>query len=214
MHLPHFLSQIPQLTANFDPRTAAFLYVLCAIGELGASVPYILESVWLLAGYQLGAGVLSPLHLGGFWLAAQAGRQTGTMALYFITRLSSSPLARLYQKITSSRFWPKTPSNNNVLKRINLTSSFSLAYGRLVGLRFPLTIMLALKKKPVPALTGVLLSSLVWDGIYITLGATVGRTMALKPAEMLLASLAALTLVYLVVFLVRRLFKRVQPASH
>jgi membrane-associated protein len=214
MNLPHFLSQIPQLTASFDPRTAAFLYAICAIGELGVSVPYILESVWLLAGYQLGAGVLSPVHLVGFWLAAQAGRQTGTMALYFITRLSSSPLARLYRKITSSRFWPKTPLNNNVLKRINLSSSFSLAYGRLVGLRFPLTIMLALQKKLAPVLTGVLLSSLVWDGIYITLGATVGRTAVLKPAEMLLASIATLTLLYLVMFLARRLFKRAQPASH
>jgi membrane-associated protein len=213
MNLEHFLSQIPQLTANLDPRTAVFLFVICAMGELVASIPYILESIWLLAGYQLGAGVLSPLQLIGLWLAAQSGRQTGTLALYFTIRLGSSPLARLYRKITTSKFWPRVTSNNKLLSRIRLTSPFSLAYGRLLGLRFPLTIMLALKKKLAAAMTGVLLSSLVWDSIYITLGATVGRTAALKPVQMLLASIAGLTLLYLVVFIVRRLFKRPQPAN-
>lgn len=213
MNLEHFLSQIPQLTANFDPRTAVFLFVICAMGEFVASVPYILESIWLLAGYQLGAGVLSPLPLIGLWLAAQSGRQTGTLALYFTIRLGSSPLARFYRKITTSRFWPRVTSNNKLLSRIHLTSPFSLAYGRLIGLRFPLTIMLALRKKLAAAMTGVLLSSLVWDSIYITLGATVGRTAALKPVQMLLASIAGLTLLYLVVFIVRRLFKRPQPAN-
>jgi len=213
MHLEHFLSQILQLTANFDPRTAAFLFVICMMGEFVVSVPYVLESMWLLAGYQLGAGVLSPLELIGLWLAAQCGRQTGTLALYFIIRVGSSPMAGLYHKITNLRFWPKVRPNNKLLSRINLTSPFSLAYGRLLGLRFPLTIMLALKKKLPAAMAGVLLSSVVWDAIYLTLGATVGRTAALKPIQLLLVSIGGLTLLYLLVFIVRRLFKRLQPAN-
>jgi membrane-associated protein len=212
MNLEHFLSQVLQLTANFDPRTAAFLFLICAIGELGPSIPYVLESIWLLAGYQLGAGVLSPVHLLGLWLAAQAGRQTGSLALYSIARLGSSPLARLYQKVASSRFWPKVSVNNKVFRRINLTSPFSVGYGRLVGLRFPLTIMLAFKKKLAAALLGVLVSSVVWDAVYIILGATVGRSAVLKPFQMLLASICLLTLVYLLVFIIRRLLRRSQPA--
>ncbi len=212
MNLEHFLSQILQLTANFDPRTAAFLFLICAIGEFGLSVPYVLESVWLLAGYQLGSSVLSPIHLVGLWLVAQCGRQAGALGLYSVARVGSTPLARLYKKCTSSRFWPKVPVNTKVFNRINLTSPFSIGYGRLLGLRIPLTIMLAFKKKLAAALLGVLLSSLVWDAIYITLGATVGRTAVLKPAQMLPASIAGLTLLYLVGFIVRRLVKRTQPA--
>ena len=211
--MEHFLSQVLQLTANFDPRTAAFLFLLCAIGELGLSVPYILESVWLLAGYQLGTGALSPMHLIGLWLAAQCGRQVGAIALYSIVRMGSSPLARLYRKCTSSRFWPKVPVNAKVFSRINFTSPFAVGYGRLLGLRLPLTIVLAFKKKLATAMLGVLLSSVVFDAIYITLGATVGRTTALKPVQMLLVSIAGLTLLYLVVFIVRRLLRHSQPAS-
>ncbi len=133
--------------------------------------------------------------------------------MYSVVRLSSSPLARLYKKCTSSRFWPKVPVNTRLFSRINLTSPFSIGYGRLVGLRLPLTIMLAFKKKLTAALLGVLLSSLVWDAIYIILGATVGRTAVLKPVQMLLASIAGLTLLYLVVFIARRLWRRSKPAS-
>jgi membrane protein DedA with SNARE-associated domain len=211
--LEHFLSQVLQLTANFNPRTAAFLFLLCAIGEIGMGIPYVLESIWLLAGYQLGNGVLSPLQLLGLWLAVLAGRQTGSLALYSIARLGSSPLARLYNKFTSSRFWPKTKVNTKAFSRINFTSPFSIAYGRLIGLRFPLIFMLAYKKKLAAAMLGVLLSSVVWDAVYITLGATVGRTTTLKPIQMLLVSIAGLTLIYLVVFIVRRLLKRSKPES-
>jgi membrane protein DedA with SNARE-associated domain len=218
MNLEQFLSQVLQLTANFDPRTAAFLFLLCAIGEIGMGIPYVLESVWLLAGYQLGRYLLgmeglSPVQLVGLWLAALAGRQTGSLALYSIARLSSSPLARLYQKCTSSRFWPKTKINTKAFSRINFTSPFSIAYGRLIGLRFPLIFMLAYKKKLAAAMLGVLLSSVIWDAIYITLGATVGRTTALKPVQMLLVSIAGLTLLYLIVFIVRRLLRRSKPTS-
>jgi membrane protein DedA with SNARE-associated domain len=157
--------------------------------------------------------VLSPVHLIGLWLAAQLGRQVGSLGLYSVARLGSSPLARLYNKFTSSRVWPKTRVNNKMFSRINFTSPFSIGYGRLVGLRLPLTIMLAFKKKLAPAILGVLLSSVVWDAIYIILGATVGRTTALKPVQMLLASIAGLTLLYLVVFILRRLLRRSQPAS-
>jgi membrane protein DedA with SNARE-associated domain len=159
-------------------------------------------------GYQFGTGAISAIHLTGLWLAALLGRQTGSLALYGIARLSSSPVTRLYQKLINSRFWPKAPVNNKFFNRVNLLSPFSVGYGRLIGLRFPLTIMLAYKKKLGAAMLGVLLSSVVWDAVYIILGATVGRTTALKPVQMLVVSIAGLTLLYLVVFVVRHVLKR------
>jgi membrane-associated protein len=213
LNLEHILSPMLHLTASFDLRTAGFLFLLCAIGEFGFSLPYVLESVWLLAGYQMGAGVLSPLHLLGLWFAAQCGRQVGAMALYSVARLGSTPLSKLYDRLKNSRFWPRMKVSEKLTGRIHLTSPFSIAYGRLLGLRIPLTMMLAFKKKFATALTAVLFSSLVWDGIYIILGATVGRTAILKPVQMLLASVAALTLLYLVTIAVRLLFKKPQPAG-
>lgn len=213
MSLGDVVAQFLQLTASLDPRTAAFLFIICAIGEFGMSIPYVLESVWLLMGYQLGAGVLSPVHLLGLFLASQCGRQIGSIGLYNVARLGATPLTRLYYKYRSSRFWPKVPLNSRVVNRINFTSPFSVAYGRLFGLRIPVTITLAIKKSLATLQVGVLLSSIVWDGIYIALGATVGRTTALKPVQMLLASVVGLTLLYLVTYVARRFLRRPQPES-
>jgi len=73
--------------------------------------------------------------------------------------------------------------------------------------------MLAFKKKLGAAMLGVLLSSVAWDAVYIILGATVGRTTALNPTQMLLVSIGGLTLLYLIVFIVRRVLKRSKPAG-
>ena len=61
MNLAYALQQIVAFTATLDPRMAALLFIICAIGEFGISIPYVLESVWLLVGYQLGASMVSPL---------------------------------------------------------------------------------------------------------------------------------------------------------
>jgi membrane-associated protein len=191
---------------------AALLFIICTIGEFGISIPYVLESIWLLVGYQLGAGVLSPLHLVGLWLAAQCGRQAGSMALYHVAKFGTTPLVRFYNKQRLSRFTSKL-ANSKVLSRINLASPFSVAFGRLFGMRIPLTLTLAVKKRQRMLSMGVLLSSVVWDTIYISLGIAVGTTTAIKPVHMFLASAAGLTLIYLITFLVRRLIRRLHPAS-
>jgi membrane-associated protein len=191
---------------------AALLFIICTIGEFGISIPYVLESIWLLVGYQLGAGVLSPLHLVGLWLAAQCGRQLGSMALYHVGRFGSMPLVRFYNKQRLSRFTSKL-ANSKVLSRINLASPFSVAFGRLFWMRIPLTLTLAVKKSLRMLSMGVLLSSVVWDTIYISLGIGVGTTAAIKPIQMLFASVTGLTLIYLVTFIVRRLKKHFQPAG-
>jgi len=213
MSLENALTQILQLTTTLDPRMAALLFIICTIGEFGISIPYVLESIWLLVGYQLGAGVLSPLHLVGLWLAAQCGRQAGSMALYHVAKFGTTPLVRFYHKQRGSRFFPKVTVNSKILNRINLSSPFSVAFGRLFGMRIPLTLTLAVKKRQRMLSMGVLLSSVVWDTIYISLGIAVGTTTAIKPVHMFLASAAGLTLIYLITFLVRRLIRRLHPAS-
>jgi membrane protein DedA with SNARE-associated domain len=210
MNLSNAVAQILALTSTLNLKIAALVFIVCAIGEVSIGIPYVLESMWLLAGYQLGAGVLSPLDLGGLWLAAQCGRQAGSFALYGAARVGTMPMAKLLRRCQSWRFWPKRSVNRKLLDRINLMSPFSVAYGRLFGLRVPMTIALAAKKRVAPLPVGVLLGSLVWDAAYIALGATVGKVAVLKPAEMFLATFAGLTLLYLVVLAVRRLLRRRQ----
>jgi membrane-associated protein len=213
MSLENALAQIVGFTATLDPRMAALLFVLCAIGELGGSIPYVLESIWLLVGYQLGAGVLSPFHMGALWLAAQCGRQVGAMALYRVGRFGTPSLVRLYHRLHLTRFFSRVTAKSGFFNRLNLASPFSVAYGRLFGMRIPVVLALAVKKKPGMLSMGVLLSSIIWDAVYVSLGIIFGSATAIKPVYMFLASLAGLTVIYLVTFLVRRVLRHLRPAG-
>jgi len=204
----HFLS----MTTTLDPRMAAILFLICAVGEFGLiTFPYILEGIWVLLGYQLGAGSLSPLHLVGLWVAAQFGRQVGTNSLFQLTRLGAAPIVKLFQWLRLTRFLPKGVSADTLAQKINLYSPFSVACGRFMGLGIPLTLTLAVKKKRRVLMIGVLISSLIWDAVYLALGFAGGSIATIKPLYMFLASLGLVTLVYVTTFLVKRLVKKLRP---
>lgn len=220
MNLEDILQQVLSVAGTFNLKLVIFLFLICATGEFGLSIPYLLETVWLLSGYHLGSGAISPSDLVLLWLAAQAGRQSGAASLFYFSRLGSPPLKRLYQKFsgtTVARKLSDSPAGGKtmpvkLLRRLCDLTPFSAAIGRFFGLRLPLTMTLAVQKRLRTLLAGVLLQSLVWDGIYISLGILGGRTV-LRPAQMLLYSLIGLTLLYIITLAIRRLSLSVSRAK-
>jgi len=210
--------EILSIAGTFDLKLIIFLFLICSIGEFGLfSIPYLLETIWLLSAYNLGSGVLAPYKMVLLWLVAQAGRQTGAILLYYLGQYGSMPLKKLYHRYFEASMSNRLSSGSNSMptrffRRINYLSPFSIALGRLIGLRIPLTLTLGAKKQFKVLFVGVLLSSLVWDGIYILLGLAGGHT-ALKPTQMLLYSLIGLTVLYIGTFTVRQLRQQLSKAS-
>jgi membrane protein DedA with SNARE-associated domain len=208
MNLEDFLQHIVSFTATLDPRMAILLFLLCAIGEVGLAIPYILESIWLLVGFNIGAGEISPWHVVILWLSAQAGRQVGNMGLYYIARLGMPALTGFYHKIHLDRVFKTLMARAGAVNRVNLESPFSVAFGRMIGMRIPMLLVMAAKKRPGMLALGVLLSSIIWDVLYMAIGAIFGSTMEISPGYMLLISLGGLTAIYLITFTIRYLVKR------
>jgi membrane-associated protein len=205
MNLEAFLAHVLEITGTFNLRIAIALYLVCTFGEIGFSIPYLLETVWLLVGYQLARGVLSPFDLFLIWLTAQAGRQTGAIALYYFSQYGSAPLLKLYRKYFERKVTGKHLIPAGIARRLTGLSPFSVAFGRLFGLRMPITFTLGVQKKWSVLLLGVVLSSAIWDGIYIALGNIVGIAVVPKPINMILYSLAGLTVLYVSTLTVRYL---------
>jgi membrane protein DedA with SNARE-associated domain len=215
MNLENFLQSIVSFTATLDPRMAILLFLLCSIGEVGLAIPYILESIWLLVGFNIGAGEISPWHVLILWLAAQAGRQVGTMGLYYIARLGMPTLNGFYHKIHLDRIFKMLMARSGAVSRINLESPFSVAFGRMIGMRIPMLLVMAAKKRLGMLSLGVLISSIIWDALYMAIGAIFGSTVDIEPGYMLVISVGGLTVIYLITFTIRILVKRkhrpVQP---
>jgi len=98
MSIDSLLQQVYNFSGTLGPKLALALFLLCLVGEFGLTVPYLLETVWLIAGYQMGSKALSGFEVALLLLTVQVGRQSGATALYYTTRLGSTPLSRLYHK--------------------------------------------------------------------------------------------------------------------
>ncbi len=201
------LSQALEITGAFNVKIAIILFLLCSIGEIGFALPYVLETIWLLAGYQLGTHTLSFMDLFKIWLVAQAGRQTGSLVLYYSGVLGMRPLKKFYKRFIAHRLPKKQIIPAGLAKWLANPSCFSIAAGRLVGLRIPLALTVSARQKLPNLVLGVILSSIVWDGVYLAIGSTLGPKVVPKPQFVLLYSLGGLTVLYLAIFGVRYLFK-------
>ncbi len=202
-----FLSQALAVTGTFNPKIAIILFLLCSIGEIWVALPYVLETIWLLAGYQLATGTLSLTDLAEIWLVAQAGRQTGSLVLYYSGVLGMAPLRKLYIKYIEPRLPKRQIIPSGLAKYLNNPSPFSVAVGRLIGMRVPMALTMSAKQRLSNLALGVLLSSIIWDGIYLIIGGTLGPKIVPKPQYMLLYSLGGLTVLYLIVLGVRYLLR-------
>jgi membrane protein DedA with SNARE-associated domain len=207
------LSQALEITGAFNFKIAIILFLLCSIGEIGFALPYILETIWLLAGYQLGIHQLSILDLVKIWLVAQAGRQTGSLILYYSGVLGMRPLKKFYKRFIESRLPKRQFIPNGLAKRLTNPSPFSIAAGRLIGLRIPMALTVSAQQKLLNLVLGVIISSIIWDGVYLIIGSTLGPKVVPEPQYVLLYSVGGLTALYLLIIGLRFFIKYLRSRS-
>jgi membrane-associated protein len=216
MNLEDITRQILVFAGTFNIWLVLVIFLMLSIGEFGTSIPYVMETIWILAGYHTVIGTLSVPELIVLWLVAVVGRTAGTVALYYVAGLGRGPIMRLYNRFFGKALSQSTAEGDHIsppvrfLRRINLLSPYSVAFGRLIWLRVPLTLILSIRKKLGVLLQAVLLSSVVWDATYILIG-VIGGNIQVKPTDIILYSLAGLTVIYGIGFIIRRLLRLRHP---
>ena len=83
-------------------------------------------------------------------------------------------------------------------------SPFTVALGRFLCLRMPITIALGAKKQRTSLLLGVMIFSVVWDGAYIAFGVW-GGEIGLEPTHVILYPLGIMVFISALVFGFQRL---------
>ena len=174
MDLESFLSQILHLVGTYTSQMALLVFLICLISEgLGLTIPYLLETTWLITGYQVSRGTSSFSYLLILLLMSQSGRQLGSLLFFYLSRFTAGPLMKLTRFMRLKRVVNRSP---DLFRKVNLLSPFSVAIGRLLGLRIPITIILGANRKLRVLMLGILLSSIAFDGTYLLLGSIVGTS--------------------------------------
>jgi membrane protein DedA with SNARE-associated domain len=212
--LDSFLSQALEITGTFNLNIAIILFLLCFFGEIWIGIPYVLESIWLLAGYQLAMRPSFVVDLLLIWLVSQAGRQAGSLTLYYSGIVGLTPLKRFYNKVIGSRLSRRQIVPSFVKNILANPTSFSVAVGRLFGLKLPMAIMMSAHRKLLQLSLGVVMASIIWDGLYIIIGRLIGPSLENKPHYLLLFSLAGLTVIYALTLGINYLRKKHSSSSN
>jgi membrane-associated protein len=216
MNLEDITREILAFAGTFNIWLVLTIFLLLSIGEFGISIPYVMETIWILAGYHTVIGTLSIPDLIVLWLVAVAGRTVGAVALYHVAGLGRGAIMRLYHRFFGAVLSRSTPESDNVsppvrfFRRINLLSPYSVAFGRLIWLRVPLTLILSMRRQLGILMWAVLISSAIWDATYILIG-VVGGNVQVKPTDIILYSLGGLTVIYGFSYLIRRLLGLRRP---
>jgi len=203
--IKEFLVQGLSIVSTFSLETFLLLFTLCLVGEaVGITVPYLFETTLILIGCSFSNGTVHFWELVLLLAATEMGRLLGSYFMYLIGRGGTVLLEKwakrlkLYSGVRDS--WLA-----KLFGRINLLNPFSVAIGRLLWLRIPLTFILSARRDLKTLLLAVAISTLVYDGAYLIIGAVVGTAFALEPIRILPYLIGGLTVIYLITFAVRRL---------
>lgn len=177
MDLNGFLNSLIGLLNISSLNSGVFLAILVItlIGEVNIAVPLLLESIWLLVGYQSRMDTMSMRNAGLLFLTAQAGRQASLIGIYNLFPFINKPLSKLYMKpLQSNRLYKKFAGSE--LHEFRFLTPLSATLGMMTPLNGPIKFILIFKRKLRPLLIGALFSGMVFDVFYLVIGAVFGTT--------------------------------------
>lgn len=180
------------ISSAFNPAIIGSFFLITMLGEINLQIPLLMESIWLLVGYQSWVNNMALLNTALILLAAQVGRQISMLALYHFFPVINRPVSKLLMKPARfNQFYRKHLDHDHF--DVRYLSSLPATLGMLTPLNGPLKLLLVWRRRLKSLLIGTLLSGVVFDGVYLLAGA-VFRTTKLN--------IAYLPAAFLVIFLV------------
>jgi membrane-associated protein len=195
-----------------------------------------METIWLFSGYNLAAGNITVEHILLFYTVGILGRLAGAIILFYICRFGIAPIFLRYIKprlikiidnfptlqklshLVTSHYIKSTISGVNESRPLHLfgrkfnLSPLTVAMGRFLWMRLPITIILSARKQRTVLILGVAIFSVVWDGAYIIFGILGGKG-GLAPIQMFLYPLSAMALISVLLYSFRWLKISIHPVS-
>lgn len=208
MDFASIIKEILSLAGVFSPWLVLSLFILLVINEFGFFIPCLLETIWIITGYNLLVNNISFYQAALLVLTSMTGRIVGSYLLFRLSGLNSGWIMRLYQRWFKPTLTDSVLKSNSfparLLRKTNLLSPYPVAFGRLLWLKIPLTLTLGIRNNLKTLVFGVMLSSFISDTTIIIIGCITGSA-NLDPLQTVIYSMAGLFGIYAFIFLIRKL---------
>jgi hypothetical protein len=185
------VKDVLDISSDLNPALIGMFLLIILLGEINIQIPLLMESIWLLIGYQSGMNNMALFNAALILLLAQITRLVPMFALYYLFPIINKSFAKHLVKPTIlKRFYQKYIYQKYF--DTEYLSPLSSTLGMLTWLNLPIRLLLIWRRNLRSLLIGTLFSGLVFDGTYLLAGAI------LRTTEL---SLAYLPAVFLAVFL-------------
>lgn len=186
------LVEAVDITAGFNPRNAGGIFVIAFLAEFYIQAPLVLESLWLLVGYQSKTNYISLANSIVLLVAAQTARQMAMLLAYNAFLVINNPLSKLYrQRLVKSNLYKKYLERQGYFDAV-FTPIPVVFTGMLTPLNGPIKVMLIVRRKLRHLMIGTWLSGMTFDTLYLVLGAifeSTGLRLTYLPVFLLFAPL-------------------------
>ncbi len=202
-----FISDLLNLLGEGRSRTLTALFFITFLAEIGIPFPFIPDSVLFLSGYRNGFGMRS-LYT---FLVVFFARQGGASFMFYLSRLLGHKMLNWFNR----RFPRVYRRINDVLFGLNRHVPVAIAFLRLSGLLYVPSIVAGVLRLPFRyLLTGVALSSVIFDGASVVLGMLTGhgfRILGFQPTNW--SVVVGFIVIMIVVLLIQLLVARRKKAK-
>jgi hypothetical protein len=170
------------ITNGFNWRIMAGITAITFLGEIYVQVPLLMESFWMIVGYQVGTQTtfVSVTNTIILFLCAQLGRQLMMLAVFLLFPVINRPFSRFYERLIKPKRYTqwlvKRFRNIQYFNEESFLTLGSSSFGMLTPLNGPIKLLLIIKRNLKTLLLATLISSTIFDCIYIVAGAVFHTT--------------------------------------
>ncbi len=152
-----------------DTWSLVVLFLVLILGEFGVPFPLLIEIFLFFVGYQMSNG--QPVNLIPLLIVLYLGRIVGASLVYWLAYSLGAPFANWVGKYFKS-VQNVQKKINNLKEKLDYKYFFAVAAGRMIpGLMVPISLASGLLKLRYRFfIVCVILSTLMWDGLFIGSG--------------------------------------------
>ncbi len=164
------------ISSGINFQVIGVFFALAILGEVYIQVPLLMESILLAVGYQAASGGIAGLNAALVIIAASTGRQVTMNTVYYLVGKTSSRVSKFFTgRMQKNKYYLRYIQNEKAYNERFLSTGPAFM-GMMTWLNGPIKFVLIVQRRRRVLVLATLFSGLLFDAIYMVMGAVYHET--------------------------------------